>query len=675
LFALEITFFDCLSFVVVLLSLTEGDDKFYVSARREEFGWDDRHSLLLGGFELFDLAVFGEELAWFVIDRSGVGCAFFVVDDAKTGVVEPELTTFDIYVAPFELNMAEACCAHFFAAEAHAHDQISTELVVITSAAVYDGWRWASLLFHKDYCIRGDTEVMCYAISSMDIGRYRDELEAIIPGALDAYESLKAKNGMGIFTSNGAFYNHTFFARDASMASKFVADFDHQVTKDTIVALAALQGTEEDKTTNEEPGRIHHEFRDFTTWQGGGFEKFALKFFARRWGVVDNQMLTYYAADTTALYIRLINKYVTHVDKSFLDVVVKNRRDGAISIRDSLALAADWLMTQVDEHEHFVSTRHNEWSLPYQTFQDSSTAYPRQDGTLANFRRGITYTEIQAFVIDALEDVTRLLEDHERRHEWQRSAHAMRKALLRDFWSEKEQFFGSAFDQKGLVDMPNISAGWTLNTGLWDEVDDEKREEVIGAIVRRLFSDDFLTPVGMRSRSLHADQPLPGVVEYHGRLTVWPMFNFMVIEGLRRHRLHRLAGELENRLINGINASGTFEEYLAVDGGGHLLRSVPGKKADVAVDAQMLPEKRIAFTVIPAIVLAYRATNRGRAWPQPGKWQKKLEDEILKDMTPTERLIPEQAIGVVTAVVPTKFRRLRGNVRSAWYFLNERRKM
>lgn len=516
---------------------------------------------------------------------------------------------------------------------------------------------------------------MCYARSSMDISRYRDELEAIIPGVLDTYESLKAKNGMGIYTSNGAFYNHTFFGRDTSMAAKFVTDFDHQVTRDTIIALAALQGAEYNRKTHEDVGRIHHEFRDFETWRGGKVERLILGFFRRRWGADDKQLLSYYATDTTALYIRLVHKYVTHVDKSFLDIPIKNRHGQSVPLRESVAHAANWLCAQVNEHDHFVVPRTNEWALPFQTFQDSSTAYPRQNGHLANFRRGITFTEVQAFVIDALEDTTLLLESHPTRHEWQRTAHDMRRALIADFWSEDEQFFGSAYDQAGLVDMPNVSAGWTLNTSLWDEMPESKRIGIITAIVTRLFSDDFLTPVGLRTRSLHANQPLPGVIEYHGRLTVWPMFTFMVIEGLRRHRLHRLASELENRLINGINASGTFEEFLVVDGGGHLLRSVPGEKAQVAVDAQMLPEKQIAFTVIPAMVLAWRATNRGRAWPPQSAWQKELEDTVLSGLQTTERLEPHEAASVVAQVVPTKFRRVRGNVRSTYYFLKERSKM
>ncbi|MEO5499306.1 MAG: hypothetical protein ABIR46_02310 [Candidatus Saccharimonadales bacterium] len=509
----------------------------------------------------------------------------------------------------------------------------------------------------------------------MDISRYREELEAIIPGALDAFESLKTKNGMGIYTSNGEFYNHTFFGRDSSMAAKFVTDFDHQVTRDTIIALAALQGTETNLKTQEEPGRIHHEYRDFTTWKGRPVERVLLNFFRKRWGSTDKQMVTYYASETTALYIRLVNKYVTHIDKSFLNVSIKNRRGESFTVAESVALAANWIVAQQDDRDHFVTKRPNGWALPYQIFQDSSTAYPRQDGTLADFRNGITYTEAQAFAVDALEDATRILEENENRHVWQSSAHAMRKALLRDFWSEKENFFGSSYDKHGLVDMPTVSAGWTLNTSLWDELPETKRIETVSAIVKRLFSEDFLTPVGLRTRSLHANQPLPGVIEYHGRLTIWPMFTFMVIEGLRHHRLHQLATQLENRLINGINASGKFEEFLVVDGGGHLLRSVPGEKAEVYIDAQMLPEERIAFTVIPSMVLAWRALNRGRSWPKQSEWQAQLETDVLGTIQPIERLDPTEAAKHVTAVVPTKFRRTRGNIRSAVYFLDQRRKM
>lgn len=517
---------------------------------------------------------------------------------------------------------------------------------------------------------------MCGTLNTaMDISRYRDELDSIIPGVLDMYEQLKTKNGMGIYTSGGEFYNHTFFGRDTAMAAKFVTDFDHQTARETIVALASLQGLTENKKTQEAPGRIHHEFRDFKTWKGRWPERTALRFFGLFWGMKNGRMLTYFASDTTALYIRLVHKYATHIDKSILELRIKNREGHTLTVGESIARAADWLVAQVDERNHFVAERPNGKSLPYQTFADSSTAFPRANGHLADFRHGISYTEVQAFVIDALEDTKNLLGDHPRRHLWHSTANDMRRALLTDFWDYKQHFFGSAYDRHGLVRMPTVSAGWTLNTSLWDDLTPAKRAATISAIVRRLFSDDFLTPVGLRSRALHSDQPLPEVIEYHGRLTVWPMFTFMVIEGLRHHRLHDLARELENRLINGINATGNFEEFFVVDGGGHLLRNVPGAEAHVKVDAQMLPEKNIAFTVIPAVTLAYRAMNRGRALPAQEKWQKELEREILAAIEPTERLSPEVAHSTVTAVVPTKFRRFRGNVRTTFYFLTEQWRM
>ena len=521
-------------------------------------------------------------------------------------------------------------------------------------------------------CFQG---VYATLVADMFEAKHDEELDAIIPGVVAAYKSLKTKNGMGIYTSNGAFYNHTFFGRDSAMAAKFVADFDHTVAHDTIIALAALQGTRHNEVTQEDVGRIHHEYRDMSMWEGDGFERFALNFFLKRWGGSEKLLHTYYALDTTSLYIRLVNKYAVHVDKAILERTVRLQSEEAITITESLARAANWIVSQVDDRGHLVSRRPNGWSLPFQTFQDSSTAFPRSDGSLANFRRGISYTEAQAFGVDALEDVTRLLEEHPERHEWQEAAHRMRQALLTDFWDEQAGFFGSAYDVKGLVDLPTITSGWTLNTSFWEELPKEQKTQTISSIVKRLFSDDFLTPVGLRTRALGTPQPLQGVVEYHGRLTVWPMFTFMVIEGLRRHNLHRLAEQLENRLINGLNASGNFEEFFVLDHDGSMLRSVPGKKAARTVSAQMLPEKNIAFTVIPSMVLAERSDNPKRSWPKPNDWQKQLEDEVLEGLTHVDRLAPEQASSALPSVVATKFNRLSGNTRSSWYFYRQWRRM
>ena len=502
------------------------------------------------------------------------------------------------------------------------------------------------------------------------------QLDAVIPGVSEAYIRLRATNGMGIYTSNGAFYNHTLFGRDAGMAAKFVTAFDHKAAEETIIALVALQGTEFDARTQEQPGRIHHELRDFKTWRGRIGDRLVFRFLRPFWGVKDDQLLSYYSIDTTATFIRLVNKYVHAVDRSILEKSVTNHHGEKVTVGEAVAAAVEWIMTQLDENNHLVSTRTNRWSIPFQTFQDSSTAYNRTDGSLANYKHGISYIEAQAFAVGALEDATRILEDNSRRHVWQTTAHAMRDAFIADFWHE-DGYFASAIDTNGVIDMANISIGWTLNTSLWEEVPKELRAERIGAIVRRLFADDMLTRVGIRTRAISQPQPLPGVVEYHGSLTVWPMFNFMVIEGLRRHGLLRLAEQLENRLVNGMNAVKDFDEFFVVDREGSLLRRAEnGQRASQRLSAQMAPEQQIAFSVVPALTLAYRAQYEKKPKKLTAKsWQQKLEDELLADMQIVERAAPEDAHIRIGEIKPVTFGRFVANVRSSWFVYRQSRKM
>lgn len=504
-----------------------------------------------------------------------------------------------------------------------------------------------------------------------------EQLDAVIPGVAEAYLRLRATNGMGIYTSNGVFYNHTFFGRDAGMAAKFVTAFDHKAAEETIVALVALQGTELNTRTQEQPGRIHHELRDFKTWQGRFGDRLVFGVLKPLWGVENEQLLSYFAVETTATFIRLVNKYVHSVDSSILDRRVTNHHGEVVTVREAVAAAAEWIIEQLDDRKHLVAHRTNRWAIPYQTFQDSSTAYNRTDGSLANHKRGIAYVEAQAFGVGALEDATRILEDNPRRHYWQDTAHEMRDAFINDFWDEETKCFTSAIDVDGKLDMANVSIGWTLNTTLWDEVPKDVRVDRISAIVRRLFADDMLTRVGIRTRAISQPQPLPGVVEYHGSLTVWPMFNFMVIEGLRRHGLLRLAEQLENRIINGLNAVEDFDEFFVVNREGSLLRrATKGQRPQQKLSAQMAPEQQIAFSVVPALTLAYRAQYEKK--PKKLKnmsWQQTLEADILKDMQIVERAAPDDAYIRIGEIEPVTFHRFFANVRSSWYTYTQSRKM
>jgi len=499
----------------------------------------------------------------------------------------------------------------------------------------------------------------------MNFIRHSDEIDAIAPGVMAAYHRLRDSHGQGIYTSLGRYYNHTIFGRDCGMSAKFVADFDHEVVWDTIVTLASYQGIDTNKTTQEQPGRIHHELRDYTTWQGRWFDRLGLWWADRVWGTKNKRLLTYFAADTTATYIRLINKYVQNIDRSIIDRTVPQQTGESIPLTLSIEQAANWLCEQVDQTGLFRVRRTNRWSLPYQTFADSVTAYAWHDGSPADTSHDHSFVEVQTYAMDALEDAARLLPDSPDARRWREVAHDMHEALFDYFWNEKAAtLVPGVFEREGTLqqlDTQTIASGWVLNASFWETAMNSHHQARLIALVSRLFADDFLTEVGIRTRSTRTHEPLGATIDYHGSRTVWPMFNYMVIEGLKRHGLYRLARQLENRVLNGINAVGNFPEFMIVESDSTLY--MPDKSAHLRRDGQMIPEQNIAFTVVPALTLAYRQLYKRHA-PAKSGWRYDVEQSILGTITQVDLLPPASAFEALSPT-PLRIQRTRAGFRSA----------
>ena len=491
------------------------------------------------------------------------------------------------------------------------------------------------------------------------------EVNRIVPGVTAAYRALIDKHGHGLLTSNGRFYNHTIFGRDASMSAKFVIGFDRDVVWETIKTLASKQGVKHSDITQEERGRIHHELRDYTTWRGGLYNRIGMKAIGISWGMRGKKLLTYFAADTTADYIRLIHKYWRVVDKNVLTREIRLGNSQSIALGESVYRAAKWLVDQVDVNGLFVVRRHNRWSLPYQTFTDSVTAYTARDGHALNTARTHSFIEVHIYALDAICDAMELLEGDARIAGWQEVAAKMRQVPFDLFWDEKYDNFSAAvaFDRGKIqrADGAMITNGWTLNASFWYDLPTEKHRERLEKIIRRLFRDDILTDVGIRTKSTDAYEPLGRDIDYHGSRTVWPMFNFMVIEGLRRHGFYKLAEQLENRVLNGVNAIGDFTEFFIVDHDKTLYRA--DAKAKTHRRGQMIPEQNIAFTVVPVLVMARRKLvpelNKSH-----GQWQDQFEAEILSSIEHVELLPAEKAVDAYKAT-PLRIDRTWCGIRSA----------
>ena len=466
----------------------------------------------------------------------------------------------------------------------------------------------------------------------------KQAIEFLIPGIFESYESLKKDNPYGLYTSSGSFYNHAIFARDVASAARFVGSFEHDTAKSILKTLIAYQGVGVNKRTQEQPGRIHHEYRDFSKWHGRFSEKLILRLVGLFWGGRNGRLLTYYATDSTASYIRAVYRFASKIDNAFLDNEYPNKFGQPTTVQNSIEQAAQWIMSNVDSAGRFVAGR-SSWSLPYQTFQDSVTAYCWADGRPVNYNKPHSFLEAQSFNASALENISKLLAGRsENVNAYKECAHHMRRALIRDYWDSSYNFFTSALSERDGVmrplDVPNISAGWVLNASWWSEVPTQERREKVSSVVNRLFSEEFMTSVGLRTKSKYAKEPLVGVVDYHGSQTVWPMFNYMVIEGLRRHRLYRLAEQLENRVVNGINAIQKFAEFMVVDKDGTFYHPTKNKALD-HLPVQMIPERDIAFTVVPLLSIArHRLAELEELTPLP--WQSELEKDVLRRLKVVE---------------------------------------
>lgn len=500
--------------------------------------------------------------------------------------------------------------------------------------------------------------------------RYEPEVEKLIPGLNEAYCQLRSPNHVGLYTSAGRLYNHTFFGRDAGMSAKFLNDYEPEIVKETIRALVRYQGCTTNPTTEEQPGRIHHELRDFARWNSRAYDRILYRIVGPLWGVKNHQLLTYFAHDTTATFIRLVHKYWFRTSDKILDEIVITKDGTEKPLRDCLLAAADWIVSCVDANGHFAPARTNRFSLPYQIFEDSVSAYSWSDKKRTNTNQKHTYVEAQSYAIDALQDMRHMFPEEIRSDAWGYTVEQLKKALFNDFWQKDNQFFASMLasrDGKMLaVTTPNISSSWTLNTLFWRDLSEPEREKYLKPIITRLFSDEFLTPVGLRTKSVHAEQPIRNVISYHGSETVWPMFTFMVIEGLRKHGFMRLALQLEYRIVNACRAIDGFQEFFVVDKDNTVYEV---GKAGKKLSLQMTPEKSIAFTIAPLITIAHRVNAEVTLLDEA--WRRELEDELLDKMEVVMLESRDEARRRINPQLSSAKRTVAG-LKSAWYFLTQK---
>lgn len=323
---------------------------------------------------------------------------------------------------------------------------------------------------------------------------------------------------------------HALFGRDAAITSLEVLPLRPDVARATLRALAALQGRCDDPETEEEPGKVVHEW---WPWAPAHLLRAG-------WPSRDGEIRYYGSADSTPWFLVLLASL------------------GEPSLEDELGeawrAAGAWVERALERGDGLIrhGPRRSARGLSQQGWRDAiDPADPafhgagilRPDGRPP--RPPLADADTQAVAIVALRAMAVL--SGERR--WRAEAEALATRV------EEEFAAGAIALESGgeKVPGPGSQLGWLL----WAEALSPGGRELAA---NRLTRPDVLTPWGLRT--LSAEHPLFAADAYH-RGAVWPFDSWLGWGGLRDVR-PQVAEALRRGVLTAIDSIGDAPELFAV---------------------------------------------------------------------------------------------------------------
>jgi glycogen debranching enzyme len=361
---------------------------------------------------------------------------------------------------------------------------------------------------------------------------------------------------------------HALFGRDSLITSLQLLPARPDIARATLRALAERQGQREDPGTQEEPGKIGHEFRPAPP------ESFVQA------GWPDSGEFRYYGtADATSWFCFVL------------------AATGDLRLADELEpawrAAGDWLVRTLDRGDGLLRHAPGGFSggLTQQGWRDAiDPAAPdghgggilRADGTAPAPPLGDADT--QAVTVAALRALARLSGDAA----WGERAAGLRARLSRDYGPEVMAL--EADDR--VVPGAGSQLGWLL----WA---DALEPDAARAAADRLCEPDVLTPAGLRT--LAASAPQFDVHAYH-RGSVWPFDAWLGWGGLRAAGRLEEAERVRVGVLGAIARLGRAPELYAVGS--------TGEPEPIALSNRVQ-----AWTIGARWALEHRWDGRLAPWP------------------------------------------------------------
>jgi glycogen debranching enzyme len=320
---------------------------------------------------------------------------------------------------------------------------------------------------------------------------------------------------------------HCLFGRDSLITALAVLPVRPDVAAATLRALAAIQGTREEVTWDEEPGKIVHEVRPGISVARQGY--LGLE-------VPDGELRYYGSADATPLFLH----------------VTAMTGDGALAaeLEPAWRAAGDWLLGALERGGGLLRWhRRAPGGLVQQGWRDSVDPYGstsqgsgilHEDGSVPE--PPVADADTQAAALAGLRGLARLSGD---------PAHTAAAGAL-------AARIGAAWDPDTMAldahDRPVRGAGSQLGWLLWAGA------PVDGA-AERLSAPDVLTGFGLRT--LSDRHPCFDPQSYH-RGSVWPFDSWLGWGGLRAAGHPEAAERVRQGVLAGVERIGHYPELYAV---------------------------------------------------------------------------------------------------------------
>jgi glycogen debranching enzyme len=330
---------------------------------------------------------------------------------------------------------------------------------------------------------------------------------------------------------------HALFGRDSLITALQVLPARPDVARATLRALAALQGRSDDPETDEQPGKILHEYRpEAPAWHT-----------EHRWPVRDGVLRYYGSSDSTSWFLVLL---ATLGDEALTAELEPAWRAAGEWLER--ALAAGGGLVRYGPREHTGGLTQQGWRdvMGPSAEDDDGGGIVRPDGSTP--RAPLADTDVQAVAYAALRALGVLSGDEA----WSRRAEGLQSRIASDFGPGVMALEGDDLAVPG----PGSQLGWLL----WSGALSPARRE---AVAERLCETDVLTAWGLRT--LAASSPVFDPQSYH-RGSIWPFDSWLGWSGLRAAGRVEEAERVRSGVLAALDKLGHAPELYAVTADGEL---------------------------------------------------------------------------------------------------------